>query len=589
MSSIFARKEYMLRSRSRSFGSPPEPSQTEELEAPATLDKPTPPGSFGFGPFRKVSDIYKFFLLSFILLAAVFPIKIWHTTSRVLPTATIHPREHPSQDNFRSPLAAISSRPPKVPLVDRAILQKLADMETSPDPDERPYFASSHRWPPMVTQIPEARKPVIPPPDICGPEPCRFLLPLRISEQESKARSHFMEIVQLAQKLDRILVLPNVGKSRMGSCFKSDFKMYYDLERLTDDLPMSSGRAATVKLDLFRRWAIAEAPTSQFLFLAPKEDPQSKADLETFSNEDVSIRVGDTSYSGLDLPGCFATKFHGLRLDTHAPLYVHLKPESHRRPIDASILDALARHEIQAAAAVAPSPSPPTDPAVLVLTWDLRHPIFPVTLASARLHYAPRIHALARALVPLGPYVMVHWRMESVAPAALPQCAHALVDTLAHLPGGVRTVWFASDYPHAVHRSARPGMDYGTAASSAARKAKSGTFRDVGPLHAEAVGIVGDAFAEGGELEGWEVAELTDARLAGLEGDWEPELLDDAGVRAIVDKIIGTQAMLFVSGAPGCARSSSFTRQVLDERREALVRTSSDVLPTLHNVVEFFG
>jgi hypothetical protein len=198
--------------------------------------------------------------------------------------------------------------------------------------------------------------------------------------------------------------------------------------------------------------------------------------------------------------------------------------------------------------------------------------------------------------------------MESVAPAKLPQCAHALVDTLARLPGDVRTVWFASDYPHAVHRRARPGEDYGASPRAAERKAKSGTFREVGPLHAEAVGIFGDAFGEGGELEGWAVAELTDARLGELEvgGEWGSELLEDAGVRAIVDKIIGMQATLFVSGAPGCARTrsvlavfisgkglmdalSSFTKQILDERRAVLGRLDDDGVPALQNIVDVFG
>ncbi|KAJ7679201.1 hypothetical protein DFH06DRAFT_940773, partial [Mycena polygramma] len=441
-----------------------------------------------------------------------------------------------------------------VPFVDRSILQRLADMEIFPDPDERPYFASSPHRPPLVTRIPEAKKPLGPalPPDICGAAPCRFLLPLRIGEQESKARIHFMEILQLAQKLDRILVLPNVGKSRIGACFKSDFETYYDLERLTDDLALPVGRAATVKLDLFRRWVDTEAPSAQLGFLSAKQRPQTGEELSTFSNEDVSVRVGSVD-DKMDLPACFA-KFYALRLDTHAPLYIHLKPHAaHAHPIDASIVDALTRRNVQATTA-ALALSPTRDPAVLVLSWDLRTPIFPTTPRRPALQYAPHLHALAAALAPPAPYVMVHWRMESVAPAKLPDCAHALVDTLVRLPGGVRTVWFASDYPHAVHRRAEPGVDFGAAADSVALKAKSGTFRDVGPLHAKAVGIFGDSFAEGGELEGWEVAELTDGRLSALEGDWEQELLDDAGVRGIVDKIIGMQAALFVSGAPGCAR-----------------------------------
>ncbi|KAJ7212858.1 hypothetical protein B0H12DRAFT_1033102 [Mycena haematopus] len=184
---------------------------------------------------------------------------------------------------------------------------------------------------------------------------------------------------------------------------------------------------------------------------------------------------------------------------------------------------------------------------------------------------------------------MVHWRMESVPAARLPQCAYALVDTLARLPGGVRTVWFASDYPHAVHRTQR-GVDFGATPGATLHKGKSGTFRDVGPLHAEAVGIFGDAFEEDGELEGWEVAELTDERIAALDKEQvEPELLEDAGVRGIVDKIIGMRATLFVSGAsPGCARASSFTRQVLDGRRATLGNLDGE-LPTLQNIVELFG
>ncbi|KAJ7683707.1 hypothetical protein B0H17DRAFT_1333213 [Mycena rosella] len=571
-------RHHLLRSRSRSFGSPP--SQIEELEV---CEKPNNPPSRRVASIRKVSDTPKVFLP--VILLAIFALVIWRAASIELPTAAEHHTgvSNPNQKKIQSlPDETVSSNPHKVPLVDRSILQRLADLEIYPDPEERPYFATSHDRPPIVTRIPEAKKPLVPPlppPDICSPEACRFLLPLRISEQESKARIHFMEILQLAQKLDRILVLPNVGKSRIGACFKSDFDMYYDLERLTGDLDTpSANHTRTVKLDLFRRWIDAETPTAQMVFLATKEDARPGADLLTFSNNDVSVRLVAND-STMDLPACFA-KVDALRLDAHAPLHIHLKPNAHRRPIDASILDALSRSEIQAASSLY------ADPAVLVLTWDLRHPIFAPIPARPRLHYAPQLHALATALAPAAPFAMVHWRMESVPPAVLPQCAHALIDALARLPGGLRTVWFASDYPHAVHRSARPGTDFGAAPAGDTRK--SGTFRDVGPLHAEAVGIFGDAFAEGGELEGWEIAELTDTRLAALDGTWESEVLEDVGVHAIVDKIIGTQATMFVSGAPGCARKSSFTRQVLEERQEALARGNNELL-TVQNMVEFFG
>ncbi|KAJ7846142.1 hypothetical protein B0H13DRAFT_2208897, partial [Mycena leptocephala] len=373
------RFEHILRSRSRSFGFP------SASQAEGSLEKSkhrTGPSRQLFASSCRLSDIYKILLLFLILLAFIF-ILLWPETSIVLRTVdrlvTTTPSARPEAE--RTVLAPIHSfpadspsTPRKMPLVDRSILQRLADMEISPDPDERPYFASSPQRPPMVTRIPEARKPLGSPhlPDICGSKPCRFLLPLRIGEQESKARIHFMEILQLAQRLDRILVLPNVGKSRIGACFKWDFEMYYDLERLTDDLALPAGQA-TVKLDLFRRWVDAEAPSAQLGFLSTKQESQLEVDPTTFSSEDVSIRVGSID-SNMDLPGCFA-KFHALRLDAHAPLYIHLKPHAQGRSVGTSIVDALTRPDIQATA-TSPSSSS-TDPAVLVLTWDLRYPIFP--------------------------------------------------------------------------------------------------------------------------------------------------------------------------------------------------------------------
>ncbi|KAJ6512643.1 hypothetical protein C8R45DRAFT_1152514, partial [Mycena sanguinolenta] len=491
-----------------------------------------------------------------------------------------------------------------VPFVDRSILQRLAELEISPDPDERAYFASgSNPRPPIVTRIPEPRKPLAHLPsdsDICGPtrSPCRFLLPLRIGEQESKARIHLMEIAQLAKSLNRILVLPNVGKSRIGACYKSSPETYYDVQGLTDDLELLGTGLVTVKLDVFRRWIKATAPSAQLAFLSAKEEPQlgvAEVTTGSFYHEDESIRVGSLE-SSKDR-ACLA-RFSGLRLDAHAPLHIHLKSQTQDRSIAVSIADALARPYVQSTALppfLSESEYQSTsalDPTVLILDWDLRHPIFPPSpspsLQWPALHYAPRLYALAVALAPRAPYAMVHWRMETVAAARLVQCAHALVDTLAHLPDGVRSVWFASDYPYALHRTRR-GVDFGVA--SPGSKAKSGTFRDVGPLHAEAVGIFGDAFEEGGELEGWEVVELTEERIAALDdAHGERELLGDAGVQGIVDKIIGMRATLFVSGAsPGCARASSFTRQIVNERRATLGKLDDGGLPMLQNVVEHFG
>ncbi|KAH9813718.1 hypothetical protein DFH28DRAFT_1096239 [Melampsora americana] len=62
--------------------------------------------------------------------------------------------------------------------------------------------------------------------------PCSFLLPGFIGEQETKAQIHLHQLGLLAIQLNRTLVLPNVSKSRMGTCLNYPFDLYYQLESL---------------------------------------------------------------------------------------------------------------------------------------------------------------------------------------------------------------------------------------------------------------------------------------------------------------------------------------------------------------------
>ncbi|KAJ7614104.1 hypothetical protein FB45DRAFT_842644 [Roridomyces roridus] len=567
----------LLRSRSTSFGNLPK-------EAKFTQPTNPPAPQTHYIRRRGICKLLLLFTLILFLAATLF----YYKSSPEAPSQVLVPPPKPLPRKIDS-ISPRPDPPSKNPTVDRSVLQKLAKLEISPDPDERPYSAKSLNRPPIVTRIPEPKKSVVNL-DACGgnAKHCRFLLPLRVFEQESKARIHFMDLLQIAQKLDRILVLPNVGKSRMGACYKSDFEMYYDLERLTAGLDVPH---TFVKQHVFRRWANAAKPSAQLVFVSADSPPNKDPPL--FQNDDLTARVGAPDNQLDLLPACYA-KFHALRLDRHAPLHIDTKEALQTFPIHESILTALTRPELQAAAFIRSTESEtPSDPTVLVVTWDLRSRIFPPNPALPRLHYSPRLHDLAAFFAPPAPYAMVHWRMETVSPAALPDCAHALVDTLSRLGSSsdesIRRLWFASDYPYAVHRRALPGVDYSSTSQSEDVKAKSGTFRDLGPLHAEAVGILGDALAEGGELESWEVAELTEARLAAIDytvvgqGRWPVEELEDSGVRGILDKIIGMKAALFVSGGEGCARSSSFTRQIVSERR-ARFRANE-----VQNLVERFG
>ncbi|KAE9398908.1 hypothetical protein BT96DRAFT_920510 [Gymnopus androsaceus JB14] len=165
--------------------------------------------------------------------------------------------------------------------------------------------------------------------------------------------------------------------------------------------------------------------------------------------------------------------------------------------------------------------------------------------------------------------------MSSVSPDALPDCAHDLVDTISnllHAPGlgdGIQKVWFAGDYPFPIVNHLYP---LASDRAQITTTPKSGTFRNFGSKHTEAVDILVDAFRDGAELERWDITDLA-AELVRMEED------DDL---RILDKIIGMNAALFVGGAKGCGRTSSFTKQVIERRRDI------DASP-VRNVVEYFG
>jgi len=57
-----------------------------------------------------------------------------------------------------------------------------------------------------------------------------YLFPVRITEQESKAQQHLHQLSLLAISLNRTLILPNVGGSRLHSCQPLPFAFHYDLE-----------------------------------------------------------------------------------------------------------------------------------------------------------------------------------------------------------------------------------------------------------------------------------------------------------------------------------------------------------------------
>ncbi|KAI0090962.1 hypothetical protein BDY19DRAFT_861224, partial [Irpex rosettiformis] len=169
----------------------------------------------------------------------------------------------------------------------------------------------------------------------------------------------------------------------------------------------------------------------------------------------------------------------------------------------------------------------------------------------------------------------VHWRMETVQLDLLSDCAEALVDTLGNLLADptlakdIKTVWMATDMPLSL------SSDEGSHAPSQ----RSNTFKTVMKEHTLAMSIVKTAFGVGGPLEEWKMTGLAEqmrrvrANLTEegrdfslVDEDDSGLIWEDAGVWGILDKMAAMQSTLFVSGARGCGRVSSFTRQIVDYR-----------------------
>ena len=444
---------------------------------------------------------------------------------------------------------------PPIITIDRSILERLEYLHrASGDLDELDVLTWNGRWPPLVTQLPEPKLSSKTTPsyadvvDLCGPKStpqsaCRFLLPYRIAEQESKARLHLSQLAYLAQALNRTLVLPNVGKSRMGICFGWDFSMYYDLSGLIEN-GIRFARLETLKAWTDLRASRRISTTGQLLILAEKTGPITELD----PRFPVDFEVQSIKMDDIDT-GCFRSRFQNLNMTDYGA--VSLSVINPRKTLTAESGQKL----VNAVENVTKAPKlivtnidkavPVLDgPDILVLNWDLRHSIF--SIIPFDLRYSPQLIDLASELSPPGPYLAVHWRVETILPENLPQCAYALIDTLINilhdpsLAGDIKFIWIASDMPF----TPLPNT-----------VARSGTLKELTALHQEAAEIMRAAFETGGVLSNWRLQTLEKVIETRFPSDrHHEEWLDDIGVRGILDKIIASQASLFVSGTTRCSR-----------------------------------
>lgn len=303
----------------------------------------------------------------------------------------------------------------------------------------------------------------------------------------------------LALALNRTLVLPNVSKSRLGTCYKNPFSFYYSPSSLTDlGIP-------TISQEDFIDWTLRRetAPTAQVVTMSNAKVDYSLGAVEIDSASDPTL-VPSKPTRNL----CLRAPRTRLDFAPHSPLSIY-PPEGYHRSeagrlgFGESVITTLRSRKVVSKSSRLSSPPrgpTPAPPDVLAFNYELRFPILSSTVAAAFAHpsipeAAPFAHfpyadiwtSLGSKLVDrLAPFVAIHWRTETLTPANLAPCGKSLLDKLLELKKqypSLRNVYLATDYPiESLDPSLGPApRREGAAATTAAAEevAHSGTFAKV--------------------------------------------------------------------------------------------------------------
>ncbi|KAI7902464.1 uncharacterized protein BX663DRAFT_531402 [Cokeromyces recurvatus] len=410
----------------------------------------------------------------------------------------------------------------------------------------------------------------------CGQDRCRFLLPVYISEQESKAQLHFRQIAFLAGKLGRTIVLPNVHNSHLGSCLPHPFRFYYDQSWLDNN----KEHFKYITMEDFKEWVLERRfagaiPTAQEIFLqgVRKSRLMEKAKNCFQSSFDFSNRP----IVGYQVPD------HHNPLDLNITnIFVNLLSDEAREYEYFTYKDQLSPNEEDhginnnKATDLLSSSSPPPPVDVINLFYDRRYKFIEDQDANIPLPYNQKWVEIADKISSqLKPYVAIHWRMETLKPVSnLLPCAKDLIDKISQLTSQkAPNVFLLTDYPHLLNTTgARP-----ESSSFNAKQLVSEHHEAIQYLY-EHTNITLTSINNGkipyAELpsQNWHILPINATSS-------EDNLPLDRSVLGIVDKLVAMNAQWFFAGRPGvCAKASSFTGRISHSRLDAFMKGDKNVI-----------
>ncbi|GAA6061901.1 hypothetical protein JCM10212_004719 [Sporobolomyces blumeae] len=331
-----------------------------------------------------------------------------------------------------------------------------------------------------------------------------YLFPVRIAEQESKAQQHLHQLSLLAISLNRTLILPNVGGSRLHACQPFPFAFHYDIDGWRQRY---RGKLAVVEQEEWFQGIEESGKRYRASTLRLTEGKKTQSgqlegegrtvlDLSRFCLERYSpyFDLVDSSVSTLFAPLHYR-EFDDVSLAGFSNRLVSSLGRTHpsesadenygRRPVELLIVDYDLRYpvfperipnstdltptrtELEAESDDPSDDDPETLSALEIASFDpfpalkrldspvleRHHPFLPFF----PLPYTDYWEAIAADIATLlVPYVGVHWRMETVSTSHLPSCANALAKTLTSLTTSTtgsdstllpNKIYLSSDYP----------------------------------------------------------------------------------------------------------------------------------------------
>ncbi|BGP32189.1 hypothetical protein JCM10296v2_003969 [Rhodotorula toruloides] len=264
--------------------------------------------------------------------------------------------------------------------------------------------------------------------DVCsGPAGCRFLVPIAIGEQESRAQLHLIQLAHLSVALNRSLVLPRAYSSRFSSCGHQSFDFFYSVPPFLQEVERLGGNAVVQRN--FEKWL-------------ERQDEQRSAQRVRLQ---VEGQYGATSTGGLLEPhpdavaeGQSCLPEHKLDFDGRERLWAVAPLHGTNSSVVGSLVNLDRRITSD----------------VLLMDYNLRTALFhsksPIDIDAAFQYQHEWQDLASRVLQAAGPAVGVHWRVESIEPPTLEACGGGLVNVLLALKASdtaLETVYFATDYP----------------------------------------------------------------------------------------------------------------------------------------------